>query len=115
MSTTSDRPLGDSSVYAQVQASPEFADLRSRLRRFVFPMSVAFLVWYLVYVLLAAYAPAFMSIKLAGNLTVGLLIGLLQFVTTFAITTIYVRYANKNLDPLAARLRGRIEGDGDDA
>ncbi|MGV0802174.1 DUF485 domain-containing protein, partial [Mycolicibacterium elephantis] len=29
--------------YVAVQASPEFADLRSRLRRFVFPMSAVFL------------------------------------------------------------------------
>ncbi|WP_214403069.1 DUF485 domain-containing protein [Pseudonocardia lacus] len=97
-------------VYEQVQASPEFADLRSRLRRFVFPMSAAFLIWYLVYVLLASYAPSFMAIKVLGNINVGLIIGLLQFVTTFAITTIYVRYANKHLDPAAERIRERIEG-----
>ena len=108
MSTTGERSTG--TIYEQVQASPEFADLRSRLRRFVFPMSGAFLVWYLLYVVLASYAPAFMATKLAGNITVGLVFGLLQFVTTFAIATIYVRYANKNLDPAAERLREQIEG-----
>ena len=36
--------------YLAVQASPEFQELRSRLRRFVFPMSALFLVWYAVYV-----------------------------------------------------------------
>lgn len=98
-------------VYEEVQASPEFADLRRRLRRFVFPMSAAFLVWYLAYVLLASYAPGFMAIPIGGsNINIGLVIGLLQFVTTFAITTIYVRFANKNLDPVADRLRERIEG-----
>lgn len=108
MSTTNERSTG--TIYEQVQASDEFADLRSRLRRFVFPMSAAFLIWYLAYVLLASYAPGFMSIKVLGNINVGLIIGLLQFVTTFAITTLYVRYANKNLDPAAARLREKIEG-----
>jgi len=97
-------------IYEEVQSSPEFADLRSRLRRFVFPMSAAFLVWYLVYVLLASYAPSFMAIKVLGNINVGLIIGLLQFVTTFLITTLYVRYANKHLDPAAERIRERIEG-----
>ncbi|MGQ0577264.1 MAG: DUF485 domain-containing protein [Pseudonocardia sp.] len=109
MSTTEDRSTG--TVYEEVQASPEFADLRRRLRRFVFPMSAAFLLWYLAYVLLASFAPGFMAIKLAGNINVGLVIGLLQFVTTFLITTLYVRYANNNLDPAAERLRQRIEGD----
>ncbi|MHA6791971.1 DUF485 domain-containing protein [Pseudonocardia bannensis] len=107
MSTTGERSTG--TIYEQVQDSPEFADLRSRLRRFVFPMSAAFLLWYLAYVLLASYAPGFMSIKVIGNINVGLIIGLLQFVTTFAITTIYVRYANKYLDPAAERLRTQIE------
>jgi uncharacterized membrane protein (DUF485 family) len=108
VSSTGERSTG--TVYEQVQASPEFADLRARLRRFVFPMSAAFLVWYLAYVLLASYAPGFMSIKVLGNINVGLVIGLLQFVTTFVITTVYVRYANKHLDPAAEKLRERIEG-----
>jgi uncharacterized membrane protein (DUF485 family) len=97
-------------VYQEVQRTPEFQELRHRLRSFVFPMSVAFLLWYLLYVLLASYAPAFMATKLAGNITVGLVIGLLQFVSTFAITTIYVRYANRRLDPAGAQLREMIEG-----
>ncbi len=108
MSTTNERTSG--TIYEQVQASDEFADLRSRLRRFVFPMSAAFLIWYLAYVLLASYAPGFMAIKVLGNINVGLIIGLLQFVSTFAITTIYVRYANKHLDPAAERIRNKIEG-----
>jgi uncharacterized membrane protein (DUF485 family) len=98
------------SIYEQVQRTAEFQDLRSRLRRFVFPMSAAFLLWYLVYVLLASYAPAFMSTKLCGNITVGLVIGLLQFVSTFAITAVYVHYANRHLDPRAEELREMIEG-----
>jgi uncharacterized membrane protein (DUF485 family) len=40
--------------YLPVQASPEFQELRSRLRRFVFPMSALFLIWYFTYVLLGA-------------------------------------------------------------
>lgn len=108
MSTTGERSTG--SVYEQVQASPEFVELRSRLRRFVFPMSIAFLAWYLAYVLLASYAPGFMAIKVLGNINIGLVIGLLQFVSTFAITTIYVRYANKHLDPAAEKIRQQIEG-----
>jgi uncharacterized membrane protein (DUF485 family) len=109
VSTVGDRSTR--TVYEEVQDSAEFADLRSRLRRFVFPMSAAFLVWYLAYVLLASYARDLMAIKVLGNINMGLVIGLLQFVTTFAITTVYVRYANRHLDPAAERLRRRIEGE----
>ena len=108
MSTTGEPATG--TVYEQMQTTPEFVELRRKLRRFVFPMSAAFLVWYLVYVLLASFAPAFMAIPVFGNVNVGLIIGLLQFVTTFVITTVYVRYANRHLDPAAEKIREQIEG-----
>ncbi|MFI5583514.1 DUF485 domain-containing protein [Amycolatopsis sp. NPDC051758] len=94
-----------------IQASPEFTDLRRRLRSFVFPMTALFLLWYLLYVLLADYAHSFMSTKLFGNITVGLVFGLLQFVSTFVITGLYVRYANRKLDPVADEIRAQIEGE----
>ena len=97
-------------VYDELSARPEFAELRSRYRRFVIPATVAFLAWYALYVLMSMFAHDFMSAKLIGNINVGLVIGLLQFVTTFAITAAYVRYANRSLDPVAERLRERIEG-----
>src|SRR3954468_11831517 len=97
-------------VWERAHNSTEFRELRSRLRSFVFPMAGLFLVWYLLYVLLADYAHGFMSTKVFGNINVGLIFGLLQFVSTFAITTLYVRHANKNLDPAAEKIRNELEG-----
>ena len=73
-------------------------------------MAVAFLVWYFAYVLLAAYAHEFMATPVIGNINIGLLLGLGQFVTTFAITTWYVSWANRKLDPLAEEIRADLEG-----
>jgi uncharacterized membrane protein (DUF485 family) len=108
VSATSERSTG--TIYEHVQASPEFAELRSRLRRFVFPMSAAFLLWYLLFVLLASYAPEYMATPVLGAINVGLILGLLQFVSTFAIATLYGRYADRHLDPVAGRLHDWIEG-----
>ena len=91
------------------QASPEFKKLRKSHRNFVFPVAIGFLLWYFLYVLLAAYAHDFMSIKVWGSLNIGLVMGLLQFVTTFGITTWYVAYANRKFDPQAAVIRERLE------
>ena len=96
--------------WEEIQSSPEFQVLRHRLRTFVFPMTGLFLAWYLLYVLLASYAASFMAIKLIGNINVGLVFGLLQFVSTFLITFLYVRFADRKLDPLAFQLRDEIEG-----
>ncbi|MEV6411640.1 DUF485 domain-containing protein [Kribbella sp. NPDC051718] len=107
------RAAGDPELttYRDVQLSPDFSELRRRFRRFVFPMTGLFLVWYFVYVLLADYAHGFMSHKVGGNITVGLLFGFGQFVSTFAITLLYVRWADQKFDPDAKHLRDQIEGD----
>jgi uncharacterized membrane protein (DUF485 family) len=106
------RPTGgpELTTYRDVQVSPDFSELRRRFRRFVFPMTGLFLVWYFLYVLLADYAHDFMSQKVGGNITVALLFGLGQFVSTFAITMIYVRWADREVDPAADRMRQLIEG-----
>ncbi|MEV4311396.1 DUF485 domain-containing protein [Actinocrispum sp. NPDC049592] len=110
MSSSERTQADESSKWTEVQNSPEFADLRHRLRRFVFPMTAVFLVWYLVYVLLADYAHGFMSTKVIGNINVALIMGVLQFVSTFVITGLYVRYAGRRLDPKAEEIREEIEG-----
>jgi len=97
-------------TYRDVQLSPDFSELRRRFRRFVFPMTALFLGWYFLYVLLADYAGDFMSTKVFGNINVALLFGLGQFVSTFAITMIYVRWADREIDPAAAHMRQLIEG-----
>jgi uncharacterized membrane protein (DUF485 family) len=97
--------------FVALQDSAEFADLRSRFRRFVFPMTGLFLAWYFLYVLLSVYASDFMSTKVFGNVNVGLLLGLGQFVSTFVITIIYVRWADREFDPRAAALATTIGED----
>ncbi|WP_020389042.1 DUF485 domain-containing protein [Kribbella catacumbae] len=107
------RAAGDPEMttYRDVQLSPDFSELRRRFRRFVFPMTGLFLAWYFLYVLLADYAPGFMSTKIGGNINIALLLGLGQFVSTFAITLLYVRWADQKFDPDAKHLRDQIEGE----
>ncbi len=96
--------------WAAAHTSTDFAMLRQRFRGFVFPMTAFFLSWYLLYVVLAAFAPHYMAIKIVGNVNIGLIFGLLQFVSTFAITTVYVQFASRSLDPLSSQICERVEG-----
>ena len=93
-------------LYDELVARPEFTELRRRYRRFIFPATVAFLVWYALYVLLSMFAHGFMSTEVVGHINVALIFGVLQFVTTFLIAWLYSRYSTRNLDPLAAQLGG---------
>jgi|SRR5699024_2206780 len=94
--------------YIAVQESEEFGNLRRTFRGFVFPVTAFFLAWYFLYVLLSMFAPGFMGIKLVGNINVGLVLGLGQFVTTFAITIAYVRWAGRVFDPRAESLAEQV-------
>ena len=96
-------------AYVETEASPRFRELKRRHRSFVLPVAVLFLLWYFAYVILADYAHDFMATPVFGNVNVGLLFGLGQFVTTFGITTWYVVYANRRLDPIADEIRGELE------
>lgn len=98
--------------YAEVVASAPMIELKRRQRGFAFPLAIGFLVWYFAFVLLGAFVPAFMATPVFGVINIGLILGLAQFLTTFAITMIYVSFANRKLDPLSAELRTTLEGQG---
>jgi uncharacterized membrane protein (DUF485 family) len=95
----------DQAPAERIEQTAEFRRLRSTFRGFAFPVTVGFLLWYFLYVLLSSYAHDFMATKLFGHINVALVFGLLQFVSTFAIAAWYARFAERRLDPGAAELR----------
>ena len=97
--------------YTEVQASAEFGELRRAHRSFAFPLTIAFILWYLVYVLLSSYAGGFMGTKLFGNVNVAFVLGVAQFLTTFLIAWWYSRHAAAKLDPKAEAIKARLEGE----
>ncbi len=96
--------------FHRVQQSADFAKLKRTFRLFAFPMTVVFLAWYLIYVLGSIFAKPLMMAPVMGHVTVGLLLGIGQFVSTFLITWLYIRHSNRNVDPLATKLREDLEG-----
>jgi len=100
-------------AYIRIHQSKDFALLRQKFRSFVIPTTVAFMAWYLLYVVMSSWAGDFMSTKLVGHINVALVFGLLQFVSTFVIARMYATYARRELDPLAGKLQGEFDGRGD--
>ncbi|MEV7369661.1 DUF485 domain-containing protein [Streptomyces sp. NPDC090301] len=97
--------------FVEVQQGEEFGELRRTYRSFAFPLTLAFIAWYLLYVLLSNYAGGFMGTKVFGNINVALVLGLGQFATTFLIAWLYSRHAANRLDPQSDAIRKRMEGD----
>ena len=106
---SSDQAARHDPVYDSLQQSADFIELRRRYRGFAIPATVAFLTWYLLYVVMSNWATGFMNIRIFGNINVALVFGLLQFATTFLIAWLYARYSAAKLDPLARSLNDEYE------
>ncbi|MYW03762.1 DUF485 domain-containing protein [Streptomyces sp. SID3343] len=92
-----------------MERDPRFVHLKKRQRSFIFPVTAAFLAWFLLYVVMSAYARDFMAKELTDHINVALVFGLLQFVSTFLIAWAYSRFARNRLDPVANELREELE------
>ena len=101
--------VSEHEVYERIATEADFAELRRRYRRFAFPATVAFMVWYITYVVCNNWARDFMDTRVVGNINIAVVFGLLQFVSTFVIAYLYSRYSTRNLDPLADQLRNEFE------
>ncbi len=98
--------------YQALYDDPEFAELRRRFRRLVFPLLGAGLAWYALYVVFATYAHDFMGEELLGRINVGLIFGLLQFVSTFGIAYLYAKRAETEIDPRSRSLVAKFNAGG---
>jgi uncharacterized membrane protein (DUF485 family) len=98
-----------------VERSPEFRELIAKRRSFVLPATIFFLAWYIGFILLAGYAPDFMSESVYEGLNVGYCLALTQFVMVFVLGLMYLRRAEKVYDPLAEKVvrRALSSGGGD--
>ncbi|WP_330173248.1 DUF485 domain-containing protein [Streptomyces sp. NBC_01498] len=99
---------GAAEIYREIQRGAAFQEVRRRYRRFVVPATLAFLAWYLAYVVAATTAPGLMAHPVAGALNVAMVAGLAQFATTFLLTWAYSRHARLYRDRDALDLRWSV-------
>lgn len=95
-------------IYLEVQRSAAFQEVRRRYRGFVVPATLAFLLWYLAYVVAATTAPGLMARPVAGAVNVAMVAGLGQFLSTFLLTWAYSRHARLHRDRDALDLRWSV-------
>jgi uncharacterized membrane protein (DUF485 family) len=100
---------GRSVDWERIERLPEFRELVARRRRFVLPATAFFLVWYFGFIVLAGYAEDFMGQSLYEGFTVGYGLALTQFVVVGVLGVWYLRYAERELDPLRVRIAEQAE------
>ncbi len=62
-------------------------------------LTVVMLVVYFGFILLTALGKGFMGTPIGSGLSVGIVLGAVVIVTAFALTGVYVRWANTHYDP----------------
>ena len=110
-SPTTGRMTEDEAVTATeaVGKDPEMIELERRHRRFVWPVTAFFLIYYMSLNVLAGTSPELMGTKLFGQFTVGYLFALSEFLMAFVVAWVYSRWAARRMDPLAADLRQKLQ------
>src|SRR5699024_3035298 len=76
--------------YIKIEHTEEFKELKRRKYRFIFSISLLFILYYLVFIAMSAYAQDFMSQPHWGNLTLGYLFGVSYNRVVWALAFVYV-------------------------
>ncbi len=108
-SLTYSPPNSEPAPSRRISEDPEFHSLRRAQRRFGVRATLLSVGGFLLYVLLSHSFPGLMNQRLPGNLTLGLALGLGQFVVMGVTAWCYVRYMRTRVDPLARGLGSRLE------
>jgi uncharacterized membrane protein (DUF485 family) len=88
-----------------IQRDPDYQELVRRRSSLGWTLSLVMLVIYFGFILLVAYAPKFLGMRLGtGVMTIGIPIGLFVIVSAFVLTGIYVTKANSKYDALIRRI-----------
>ena len=90
--------------YARIRQNPKFAELVQQRNALARTLTIAMLVIYFGFILLVAFAPGFLGIKIGTVTTIGIPLGLLVIVSAFVLTGIYVAKANTSFDRLNEEL-----------
>ena len=96
---------GDAARYDEVLADPRYQRLVERRGRFTWALSIVMLVAYFGYIALVAFDKALLARPIGGATSLGIPVGVGLILLAILLTGLYVRRANRELDPLVKALR----------
>ncbi|WP_433737329.1 DUF485 domain-containing protein [Pseudomonas putida] len=89
-----------------ISRHPDYQQLILSKQRLNWTLTLVMLVIYYGFVLLVAFSPSTLGQSLNGGVTsVGILVGVIMVVLSFALTGIYVHRANNVIDPLNDKIK----------
>jgi len=95
--------------HQHILGHPKFQELVRTRSGFAWTLAAVMLVIYLGFILLVAFAPGLMAVKVGGGVTsLGIVLGLVVIVSAFLLTGVYVQRANARFDDLTRDLAKEI-------
>jgi len=95
----------------KIKSNPKYHELVSKRSRFAWILSIIMLVIYYAFILVIAFSPQTLAIKVSemSVITVGIPIGLLVIISAFILTGIYVWRANTEFDVLTHQIKEELK------
>ncbi|QGY27685.1 DUF485 domain-containing protein [Pantoea cypripedii] len=98
-------------VWQQIESNPRFQELVRKRQAFALLLSLIMLVLYVGFILLIAFAPAWLGTPLhpGTNVTRGIPIGVGLIIISFVLTGVYVWRANGEFDRLTKQILREVK------
>jgi uncharacterized membrane protein (DUF485 family) len=94
----------DERALARIESDPNYIKLVRERKSFAWTLTIIMLVIYYGYIAVVAFAPQVIAAKLAGSITIGLVLGVALILASIVLTAIYVLRANSQFDDLTKKI-----------
>lgn len=92
-----------------ILANPKYQELIQKRGRFAWILSLIVIVVYFGFVLIVAFDPKLLAIKLYGVTTVAIPVGVAIIIMSFILTGVYVRRANSEFDDMVTEIKNSVK------
>ncbi len=90
----------DTTVAGKIRGNPKFQELVEKRSKLGWQLSIAMLVVYYGFIMVLAFAPQILAIKIGTVTTLGIPVGMGVIIFAFILTGIYTKRANGEFDDL---------------
>lgn len=100
--------------FEMIEQTEEFKELKRRKYRFIFPVPILFIVYYLLFIVMSAYQQDLMAKFVLGNLTFGYLFGISYYLVIWILAFVYV-FKARQYDRLVEEIKAKYTDVGEGA
>ncbi|MDD5359793.1 MAG: DUF485 domain-containing protein [Sulfurovaceae bacterium] len=99
----------NSDMIKDIMANPKYQELVQKRGRFAWILSLIVIVVYFSFVLIVAFDPKLLAIKLYGVTTLAIPVGVAIIIMSFVLTGVYVKRANSEFDDMVAEIKNSVK------